>query len=92
MFSDPPGSFPNVINNQCLFLHFMMPPATKHSSHMLPGAVPPPKLLFPEDIVVQAPPLDRRMDVSELGYIHGGEQPKERTWGSGEVRELRRSA
>lgn len=67
-----------------------MPKASIHTSHLLPGVEPIPKILFPQDIVISAPPLNRKMDISDLGYIHDVEPTRETGWGSGVVRELRR--
>ena len=88
--STPPTAFPRIPCTQTLPLKFVMPEASIHVSHLLPGVVPPPKILFPQDIVISAPPLNRKMDISDLGYIHDVEPTRETGWGSGVVRELRR--
>ena len=70
--------------NQCLMLHFIMPPIQIHRSCLLPGVKLPRPVLTGEDIA-KAVSLDRRINVSDLGFVQSSAG-----WGSGVVRELRR--
>ena len=74
-----------VSYNQCLMLHFIMPPIQIHHSALLPGVKLPRPMLTSEDIV-KAVTLDRHINVSDLGFVQS-----EQSWGSGVVRELRRN-
>lgn len=93
--SNPPEAFPRVLSTYCLMLHYIMPPLTKHSSHLVEGASPPYHVIDPvlvsccffiQSFLMKARPLDSQMDISSMGFIHN----EEYSWGSNAPRPLRR--